>query len=246
MTECEGCKVALRSVAACHAELDALEAYRLEMFEALVAVLEQTEQWEITKADEHAEMGGRDKEKTSNECSLAIQASKTRRTEEGFSVSEVTMSGMMAKLAARVRLMHHRLLHLVEEKALFLDGLDIFSSKLRRLEFAASACRGELPGSQHWQEQEQRLRMARHDLGNKGGGEMEGETTYRVGALASVWIALREKEGENDLLKSLLLKIEGVWHVEERERAEEKHEMKAELVKQEVRINFFKVFSALS
>lgn len=230
---CAGCNLALRSVVACHDELDALEAQRREMNEAVMALLEQTEQW---------------------------AGETTVGSEEDSSMSEATMSEVLTRLAHRVGRMHRRLARLVEERELFLDGLDIAASKLQRLETAVSACRGEPPEASRMG---LRQRMDRGGLrqwmdragsfwGAEGGGEVprvEGapavDRRHEVGALATVWLALRQKEGECEVLVRLLRKMEAAWHREESElakqREEERSEIKAKFEEREMQMNVFKV-----
>ena len=243
---CAGCNLALRSVAACHDELDVLEAQRREMNEAVVALLEQTEQW-----------AGETTVGSKEDSSM----SEATMSEAFTGLSEATMSEAITRLAGRVGRMHGRLARLVEERELFLDGLDIAASKLQRLETAVSACRGEPEASRTVLRQS---RMDRAGLrqwmdragsfwGAEGGGEVprvEGapaaDRRHGVGALATVWIALRQKEAECEVLARLLRKMEAAWHREESElakqREEERSEIKAMFEERDMQMNVFKVF----
>ena len=212
--ECAGCEHAARTAEVCHAELDALELQRRTVHTTIHALLDQTAEW------------------GSEEEGAPV-------LEDGLSISRV----LCERLTVRVAGMHRLLLRLLEERALFLDGLELFEGKLQRLALAVSACSADKASNNTSKpgEAETQWRARAESLFPGAKGD-RGE---QLGALATVWRALRHKEEECEVLARMLRKMEVAWHRDESERAtqheEEREEAKAALEERDLRLDSLKV-----
>jgi len=138
--------------------------------------------------------------------------------------------------------MHLLLTNVTEERALFLNGLEMLSRKLERLGGVVAHLSAAVDGKQNHATcaladgnslhpvSSHHVRIVQStDGGNervwRRGAESWGRSESREEAgssLAATWVALRAKQDECEMLSRLLRKLDAAWHTESKERDSEK------------------------